>query len=304
MIDQMGDLLNSSGAAAATGGVWAVYATAGVAFVVGLALWLVGGKAMRPALGAIGMAAGAGVGLVIGQASAGAVNTWVATGTGALAGLLFGLIMFRLTMSLTLGAVLGVLAPLATATLIHFYGSPLDAAGPDQGTQTSEKTDYRSLFLDDVPIAEGLEQARELSEKGRAALAQNAGEEGPTGQAAAQVGKFAGALAEELQPLWDEMPVRDRMLLVLSMVTGAAMGMAVGMILPKSAAALIAAGAGAGMWLTSGVWLATSTGVVGAGALPKKAVVWLGVWGVLWVGGALFQFLFLGRKSRKHESAE
>jgi hypothetical protein len=302
MIDQMGDLLNSSGMPGATGGIWAVYLTAGVAFVVGLALWLVGGRAMRPALGAIGMAAGAGVGLVIGEGSAGAVNTWIATGVGALAGLLFGLIMFRLTMSLTLGAVLGVLAPLATATLIHFYGSPLDGAPAPENPDGTEKTELRSLFLDDVPIVEGLEQARELSEKGRAVLAQKAEEDSTTGQAAAQIGKFAGALGEELQPLWDEMPVRDRMLLVLSMVTGAAMGMAVGMILPKSAAALIAAGAGAGMWLTSGTWLATSTGVVEAGALPKRAVVWLGVWGVLWVGGALFQFLILGGKKR--ESAE
>ena len=299
MIDQMNQLLNSGGPDAAGNGMWAVYATAGVAFLVGLVLWLVGGRAMRPALGAVGMAAGAGIGLTIGEASGGGVDTWLAIGTGALAGLLFGLIMFRLTMSLTLGAVLGALAPLAAATLIHFYGSPLDPAPRLENPDGTEKTEFQSLFLDDVPIVEGLEQARELSEKGRALFDQKTSEESATGEAAAQIGKFAGALGEELQPLWEELPVRDRMLLVLSMVTGVAMGMAIGMILPKSAAALIAAGAGAGMWLTSGAWLATSTGVLGAGALPKRAVVWLGVWGVLWVGGALFQFLILSGKKRE-----
>ena len=310
--------MNSSAPAAVESASWMGHGLALVALALGVGLWLVGGRAMRPALGLLGMLAGASLGWAIGEGFGDAIDTWVAVGTGAVTGLLIGVVMFRLTMALTLGAVLGVLAPLATATLIHHFGSPLE--GTRIGDVAEERAaeggeELRNLFLEGVPVVDGLDEARRLAEQGRETLGEERFDEGlaeasgaddATVEAVRRAGRFADALAREVQPVWEEMPVRDRMLLVLSMVTGWAMGLAIGMVLPRSAAALIAAGAGAGIWLVASVWLGTAAGVLGGEggwvSIPSKPLAWIGVWGLVWMVGAAFQFTVLGRKGKQNAS--
>ncbi len=315
MIDRIGELLNSAGPGVVEGAPWLGHAAAAGALLLGLLLWLFGGRAMRPALASLGLAAGAAAGFAVGEGLGATVDTWIATGVGAVAGLLMGVVLFRLTMALTLGAVLGALAPLATATLIHHYGSPLEGSPAGQVAEDRvEETGQhlRNLFLEDVAIGEGLERARRLGERvgvPEASAPGGATPEAPgdaSGDAAVaaleRAGRFAGALGREVEPIWEEMPVRDRMLLVLSLVTGWAMGLAIGTVLPRSAAALIAAGAGAGMLLASGVWLGTAMGVLGGEgglvSLPVRPLTWIGLWGLVWVVGAAFQFVVLGRTKK------
>lgn len=300
------------------------HGVAAAVFVVGLVVWLLGGRLLRAGFALVGGGglAAAGWALAGSGVLAGAVEPWIPAVVGLVVGAVLGLVLFRMTVSAALAVLLGVLAPLVTTGLIDRYGSPI-AEGEARTAleEAAEPLSDRGLMLEGVEIEQGagddwfsdLEEraadaAREgVSERARREAGRRAGEAASAAEAAAgltdeqeevlragaeRVRAFFAALWREVEPAWTRTPPADRAVVVLSSVVGLAVGFSIGVVLPRGAAGLAAASVGAALWLPAGVWLTTAAWPAAAQELPTGPLAWVGVWGALVAVGSAIQFMW------------
>jgi len=198
--------------------------------------------------------------------------------------------------------VLVAILPSCASALIHQFGSPI--AHMDENIGALESSE---LWLEGVPVVEDWAE-RELSAPGETgehdAIHDHASPEAPTNGSPAErtgtarVRAFFAQLADELSPIWKDLPARDRALLILASITGWAVGLALGMVIPKKSAAIVAAGAGAALWLPAALWLAHAAGM-SPNAIPNDGLLWLGIWAGLSVLGAGIQWIVGARRSER-----
>ena len=317
MIEDLGQFVGSDAAAALRDLPFVAHALVAGGALVGLTLWLLGGRALKAAFAGLASATGALLGLTVGVGGAIETEPWIMGLTGFAAGLLFGLILFRMTVALVLAAVLAVTAPLAASTLIREFGSPVGHLIPDDGPLGPSE-----LFLDGVPTETGgfvdseiarraTETAEDAADRAGAALDRwyedAAGPEDPDADEprtppSERVRRFLSVLWDELTPLWEGLAPMDRALLLLSSVTGWAVGLSLGLVMPRRAAGLVAAGAGAAVWMSCAVVLATAAYGGAIPALPRDPLIWLGIWAGVTVLGAGLQWTFAARRADKAQS--
>ncbi|MEO1129814.1 MAG: hypothetical protein AAFX05_08935, partial [Planctomycetota bacterium] len=233
MTDQLAQLLNATLPEALQSLPWSAHAVVGVALIVGLGLWAVGARALRVCFAGLGALTGAAIGFVVPAAFHLDATIMVSVGIGAAVGLLLGIILFRFTVALALAGVLAAMLPVATSALIQQYGSPIAHLDEDIGALAPHE-----LWLEDVPVVEEWLELRQADDD---APPEQASDDPAANEPGTQrVRHFLERLSEELSPIWRDLPSRDRALLVLASVTGWAVGLAGGMVLPRKAAALVA----------------------------------------------------------------
>lgn len=237
-----------------------------IVLAVGLALWLVGDRLFRPASSLVGAALGALVGLVAARmvepdALVGAPTPYLAIGLGSLIGLGVGAAMYRLAVAAAGGAVLG-LAGGALAVVLSLHTpvtNPDGAAQPGPAVATAPAEPAR---VEPVAFAEGL--------------------------SAEAVSEAAASVGHTLRAQWEALPDRTRPLALACAILGCVVGLAAGLIRPRTIGPAAAALAGSVLWLGATTALLSVAGQPLPPTPGQAPVGWLAAWlGVALVGFAV-----------------
>ncbi|MDX2114651.1 MAG: hypothetical protein SFZ24_03390 [Planctomycetota bacterium] len=151
--------------------------------------------------------------------------------------------------------------------------------------------------------AEQMERASEEAESGESAGGAGAevGGEALPEVSARRGGEIIGAFvrhaAWQLWAFWNEdVTPSGRIALMMSAVLGYLGGLALGLALPKRAAAVTTALLGAAVWLPSAAYLAIALGLPMSESMPADPGVWLLAWAAVAGAGLLWQLARSGGK--------
>jgi hypothetical protein len=241
-----------------------VYLPAAVGLIAGVVLLLAGGKVLRPIAMLLGGAVG-GLGgslLLPGLLPAtiyGLPGTGVAMGIGAVVGLVAAAVLFR--------------AAMATAGAVTFAAAGILGATISLGGMPTELPSFAGV--------ENLATHRVVA----ASFPLRGAEPRPT-EAAGQV---AQQLWGDATSAWGSLPAESQMRLLISGLGAGLLGLIIGALMPKRAAALVTALFGAGAALASLTWIAQTAEWPGRGLLEHGPMGWLMLWAVVAGAGVTFQ---------------
>lgn len=243
-----------------------------VALIAGLVLWLVGGKVLRPLLAIAGFAGGAVGGAVLatrvwGGEAFGVSAGYIGLGVGAAVGGLLAFALFRFAMAAGSAMVFAAAGVLGVG--VYLSVSP--------GAGTIDLANARSAARDYVAAR----VADDLVSRTSAGLGLSA--------AQARAGSPAEQAAAETGTVWTRLPESSRLMLIVGGVGGALVGLALGALAPRRAAAIVTAWLGAVVWLASLVWLASDLGLPGRQFLDQGPAQWLVIWLVVALIGLAIQ---------------
>lgn len=282
---------------------WFSHALACAMIVLGIVMWLFGGKALRVTFATFGAATGVLLAMTLPHdIASGGVRVLAIVG-GGLIGALLGGAAFRFSVAFVLAGMFSLAVPIVSADLMARFDSPVADRDPDRPLAEAE------MFLPNVEIlpqnidpAELIEQHR-LSQAGAAAGTEIDVPETSSSRDRWRVWfqrceRFLQELSSELEWEWDQLPARDKSLLVMSCLGGLVLGLAIGLAAEKTSAIIVAAGTGGILFLPSIVWLMHATETP-TGWLPESEGAWVLVWIGLSAIGALTQLFLLPKKNKK-----
>jgi hypothetical protein len=259
-----------------------------IALIIGLVVWFRGRKMAKLAFAGFGAAVLGFIGFLAADALGAGSAAWFGGGVGLLLGALIGAILLRFTVAVAVALVLALVSPMVAASAIQRFGSP-----PGLSDKAHSALDESVLFLEGVPIVDALPDAADTA-------IDAFGPDKPSDDLVDGVDRakaFLARLGEELRPVWEQVPERDRLLLGLSSLIGAGVGFAFGFVFTKKATTLVTAGVGAALWLPAGIVLWTHYPAMPDVNIPTSSGLWAGVWaGVSIVG------VFLQSRGKKHSA--
>jgi hypothetical protein len=173
----------------------------------------------------------------------------------AVVGAVVGWAAFRMTVAVVLGAVLALAGPIFTAS---FTGVDMHAP---RAQETMGPLAPAEMLLEGVPLGP--------VQEGGAAQEVDAGKT----KAAERVRVFVGGFTDELARYWNALAKDTRMTLFWSGVLGGLLGFALGLVLPKRAAAVVTSVLGGGLVIIAGSWFAFSYGIRLPGGSPENGGV-------------------------------
>ncbi len=241
-----------------------VYLPAAVGLIAGVVLLLAGGKVLRPIAMLLGAATG-GLGgslLLPGllpPSVYGVPGTGVAMGIGAVVGLVAAAVLFRAAMAAA-GAMTFATAGVLGA-IISLGGMP---------TELPSFAGVENVATHRVVMASFPLQGTE-----------------PTPTEAA--GKVAEQMWGNATSAWGSLPAESQMRLLISGLGAGLLGLVIGALMPKRAAALVTALFGAGTSLACLTWIAQTAEWPGRQLLEHGPMGWLALWGVVAGAGVIFQ---------------
>ncbi|TVQ64255.1 MAG: hypothetical protein EA379_02115 [Phycisphaerales bacterium] len=271
---------------------WLALVAGPVAIGIGLTLWLVGGRMMRPGAVLAGGVAGAWFGATQLPALWSAVDPVIGGVIFLIVGLALGFALFRLSVAVLLAAVLGLAAPVGV-------GLAMDMHRTVNGSAAHGSLSEEFMLLRGVPVERDDATHEETAEDDDDTLR---GIEAVTRDARERAYAFAAAMTEEVGERWKSIDQNNRRALFASSVIGALLGFFAGIVAPRFAAGGVTAGAGAALWLGAGVWTLRSFRPEDADRLPSSALAWLAIWFVVAFAGAAFQWAPIA-KGRKRARA-
>jgi hypothetical protein len=279
----------------------------------GLALWLFGGRTLRVTFAVAGCVAGATVGYLL-PGWLGVNLEPLATGAvGLVLGTILGIFAYKLFVAATLAASLAALAPVVAAFTIGLWSTPPPA---DEGPLTPEEQLLPGVEVEDEEpaaaraeelrwrIEQGLEAAealRELAEVDPEAAADEASEAAETLER--RIGAFFDGLYREVVAHWDTLSDRQRVVIIGSVVAGLIIGLSLGLTLPRLSSELLAAGAGALMWLPAAAWVVARWEGGTPEWMPDTRLAWIAVWAGATLLGAGLQLAMRLTRRRKAKAA-
>lgn len=289
-----------------------------VALAAGIALWLAGVKIVRLVFLVLGAALGGFVGAVLmpltGLPSFELGPVTLNPGfTGLIVGGIFGALaamaMLRLVITFTAAGAMAVAGATAALIFLHFNPTnPSDAAPTDPALaenapalfdpspqlgqlaeqQTAEAMDRlnnalppdstASGLIDDLNTEENRERIRDAAERSKA---------------------YLKGVSDKLRADYNSRPARDKLVILSSTVAGLALGMLIGVAMPKRSAAFVTALGGSALWLAAGVTLIRANADPDPGFLSQPPVTWAVVWAVAAIAGMAIQFGLIKRKGNK-----
>lgn len=258
-----------------------------VALLGGIVLWLFGSRSIRMGFTLIGVVGGAVLGAFVPAAFGLALDPMLGAAVGAIAGLILGLTLFRVVTALSMGLVMAIIAPLVASVVMQFTGPPAVATRDfDDETTHSER-----FYPEDMPDVEDFDRTLDGAER----LSPFLNEDAQNSIATLRTGSeklrdFFRRLGEQIKPIWDDLPQAQRVTLVAASLLGLLVGALIGALLPKKAAALITALAGAALILPTSIWLLSAAGAGIERTLPEKPLAWLAIWAALAVIGTIIQW--------------
>ena len=301
------------------------HATMGLMLVMGLALWLFGGKLVKPLFAILGMALGGMIGLIVLPAVGleevgGAPGSLVGMGIGAVIGLVMSLVLLKVAIIFAAG--LGFAVAGFLGGTIYLEHNPLpDDQPPAITIEHDMSRDPTGRLLFNNPITGQPmtieELTRTLNEADTVLNGASGDEPDADGKSARE--RFTAialqcraVLAEAFDATknhWNALSVRARLVVLGSTLGSMAMGMLVGFVLPKRATAGITALAGSAIWLTAGAWLIDALVPSWSGVTDQPPETWAVVWGIVFLVGLVVQLSGLGKgggkkKAGKRDDAE
>lgn len=317
---------------------WGVHALVAVGMAVGIVLWLIGQRVLKPLLVTGLVILGGLVGaLVIPSSGWGAsLSVAHAAGIGAVGGLLIGLLLYRSAMAVGFGIVLGAALPLIAASVLQFYPIAEGGGGAVERhaawLRDSSSSAAASAWerISTAPLGGALpSHARIISaswmDDGASDAGSGAGTPSPaaTGPRAKDAAPRAGASPEFIPPNlrpaaerigeawsgastrareeWESLPDAHRAIIGLAGVLGLAGGVVLGLVMPAWAGSAVSALFGASIWLPCFVWLSNAMSAPWRGLLDRSPASWLAIWGAVALVGIIFQWRT--RASRKARAA-
>jgi len=272
---------------------------AAVGLVGGLVLLAMGARVLSASVIVLGLSVGAFLGLSLGRAAGvGAVGevpgSMLTCGVGAVAGGLIGMAMIRLAIGAASTATFGALGLLGSATVLVIGGTIASPRVPMSPTLVSGMSEIASV--------EGGARVRAATRtNGTRAGAVEHASDGASGSASSSAGssatdhaiRVAGAQAGAYATdYWSTLPASSRATIVWSTLGGAVLGLALGTLMPRRAAALVTALAGAGGAIIGARVLAMDDASVWLDPGSMGVVGWLAIWIALAAAGMWVQARF------------
>ncbi len=283
----------------------------------GLALWLFGGRLVKPLFALVGIAFGGVVGLIVlpalGLAEVGGVpGSLVGMGVGALIGLVLSLVMLKVAIIFIAG--LGFAAAGFLGATLYLEYNPLPDTNPPAFVvedDTPRDPMGRLLFKnpitgENMTIEQLTRSLREADSilggmgNGGGADEASGGDQDRSERFAAIAARCRAVLIQAVDTVkshWNALSSRERLVVLGSTFGSMALGMLIGFFMPKKSTAVITALAGSAIWLTSGVWLIDAF-LPSLGAVTSHPPeIWAVVWGIVFLLGVTVQFAGPGRPS-------
>ncbi len=251
-----------------------LHAPALIGLIVGLILWLVGGRVLKPAVVLLGAAGGALAGSVIAPrlldgSIAGAEPAWIGMAVGGLIGLGAAVAVFRVAMAAAGAGVFAAVGILGALVYLNFQPGGLELR--DQGGA-------QTVSLRDRVV----ESATRVAMNSAADRATGATDE----EQSASLHAAAGA---EAKSLWAAVPEESRLLLASVAFAAGLAGMLIGALMPVRAASIVTALMGSAVALASAVWLAGALQIQWVEPSRVGPVGWLAAWAMLAAAGVYLQ---------------
>lgn len=308
------------------------HAAVGIMLIVGLGLWLFGGKIIKPMFGIAGLVLGGLVGMIAlpafgVESVGGAPSALIGMAIGGVIGFVMTLMMLKIAIVFAAG--LGFAAVGFLGGTVYLSYNPLpDDNPPAFVIDDSERAhDGRLLFENPYTgekmtlgqLTETLHEADSFlsGSKGTALEAEDSlnaeGEHGVLSQEHLRaIAVRCEAIVREgfdmAKSHWNALSQRERLVVVSSTFGSLALGLLVGFMMPKKATAFITALAGSAIWLTAGALLIEAFLPGMRGLTDQPSVVWAGVWAFMFLVGLVVQLAGLGKatpaKKRRKKKAE
>lgn len=273
-----------------------VHAPAIIAFFTGLVLWLVGAKVLKPATAVLGTVTGALLGAFIfpqfmPDHVGGIESPYIGLGAGAVIGLALAAAMFRFAMSVAAGLVFLTLGTLGTGVYLSYQPGALNLAPMTEVDNPPKPESVPEEKPNTDSLKSTIEAARKASQEAKRVVI--TGEKANTrvvGTVAAEQTKaFLQEVTADGRAYWDRLPPDSRLLLGGIGLGAGIVGLLIGSLMPRKAAALVTSLLGAAAWLASGVWLARALELNDRGLLDHGPTGWLIIWAIAAVIGLVFQ---------------
>jgi len=264
-----------------------IHTMAAIALVAGLVLWLMGSRVVKPIFAILGLVIGSAMGFIVVPVFGpdqlwGIASPYIGLGAGAVVGLVGAIIMFRFTIAVAAAGVFATASVFGASIYLSHVDAQqtAEALGVDpQHVETARTLAESELMMEGVPVAG--EDAGEQSE--------------PQTPLAASVRDLIGTVRTELGEAWATVPALDRLVLVGAGAVGGVLGLLFGLAMPKRSAALVTALAGSAVALAGVGYFAGYFSLPGGEALLASPTRWAVIWGMLAIGGFMFQIYRLHR---------
>lgn len=282
----------------------------------GLALWLFGGRLVKPLFALVGIALGGVVGLIVLPALGleevgGAPGSLVGMGVGALIGMVISLVLLKVAIIFVAG--LGFAAAGFLGATLYLEYNPLpDEAPPAFVVEDDTPRDPSGQLLFKNPLTGENMTVEQLTRSLREAdsiLGGGPGGDGGGDETATenqdQSERFAAIAArcravvmqaaDTVKSHWNALSSRERLVVLGSTFGSMALGMLIGFFMPKKSTAVITALGGSAIWLVAGVWLVDAFLPSLGSVTTQPPEIWAVVWGIVFLLGMTVQFAGPGR---------
>lgn len=275
------------------------HAVMGMVFLGGLLLWLFGGKSLRIGFGLLGALVGAQVGLLVPAMIGYDTPAVIVAITGAALGLLIGLVAFRFTVAWTMAVLLGVLGLIGTAAYLDVKP---DFSQPTEAEVETQRSVWEEIYAEYERLREQATGSLPGENSLVPVIPEEAFPDDPEAreryqrridsakEGARKLSEVFRSVRERLRPTWEQLPTKEKGLIIVVALAGNILGFGLGMIATKKSAVLITAFAGPLIWMPALIWLGAAFGAPGLDRLPSEPLVWVLVWFVLSVLGLLIQW--------------
>jgi hypothetical protein len=223
------------------------------------------------------------------------VTVYAGLGAGLVLGAIVGFVLYRFAMATGFGIVLGIAAPLAAAIVLGTRPPP----PPPPDAENPQPTAREQLLKDIEDVRTPLKDLDAGDE-----TAQRDAVEQAVRTAAERISAFAEAAGNDFSQAWQQIPARDRLILVASGAAGLLSGVIAGLFLPAWAAGAVTAMLGAAVWMPAAVWLCGAAGLPRSPLMDRTAGQWLIVWAGMSAIGMLLQWRGLIRKRARKADNE
>lgn len=285
----------------------------GVALMAGLLLWLVGARVIKPVFFLLGLAIGAFVGATILPLTGlptfspgGVTLTPGVTGLicGGILGALVSLAMFRLVIALTSAFAFAAAGVLGALIYLHFYPTTADEPTETETAlvESGETVAGITTSLNEQITREAAERSVELLDEDNTILDEETKQQ--LKDAATRSKEFLVNLSQTVKEDLDARPTRDKLIALSAGFAGLALGLLVGVAMPRRTTALVTSLFGSAVCLASASALLTARTGQRPQFLDQSAVVWAIAWVGLAMIGLMVQLGFLARRKTADGDAD
>ncbi len=285
----------------------------GTALMAGLLLWLVGARVIKPVFFLFGLAIGAFVGTTIIPLTGlptftpqGITLTPGITGliAGGILGSLVSLAMFRLIIAFTSAMAFAVAGVLGAMIFLHFNPTITDEELTDTQAAIVETTDSLAgitTSLNDTINRQAAQHATNILDQDNIILDDDTKQQ--LKDAATRSKEFIEHLYNTIKTDLDQRPTRDKLIALSAGFAGLALGLLIGVVMPKRTTALVTSLFGSAVCMASTTALLTARTGSRPDFLNQSAVIWATAWATLTIIGLMVQLGFLARNKNNARAA-